>query len=92
MGKVTFEWNAEKDCANQEKHGISFVYAQQAFLDKKRVIAEDLKHSHTEKRYFCFGKIEGDIITVRFTYRNSKIRILGAGYWRKGVKAYEESS
>ena len=92
MGKTIFEWNSEKDRANQEKHGVSFSYAQQAFLDKKRVIAEDLKHGHTEKRYFCFGKVDGDIITVRFAYRNNKIRIFGAGYWRKGVKAYEENN
>jgi len=28
-------------------------------------------------------------LTVRFTYRGSVIRIIGAGYWRKGRKIYE---
>ena len=92
MGKTTFDWDADKDRVNQEKHGVSFAYAQQAFLDKHRVIAEDLKHSRSEKRYYCFGKVDGDVLTVRFTYRNKQIRIIGAGYWRKGKKAYEKSN
>lgn len=36
------------------------------------------------------SKLGNRIITVRFTYRNGKIRLFGAGYWRKGKKAYEE--
>jgi uncharacterized protein len=31
------------------------------------------------------------VLTVRFTYRRGgTIRIIGAGYWRKGKKIYEE--
>lgn len=91
MKNFSFEWDEEKDRVNREKHGISFHDSQQAFLDPNRVIAEDLDHSNTEKRYYCFGKIGEAIMTVRFTYRNNKIRIFGAGYWRKGKKIYEKS-
>jgi len=63
-----------------------------AFLDQKRVIAKDLAHSKVEKRYYCFGKVEGSILTVRFTYRSSKIRIFGAGFWREGKKIYEKQN
>jgi hypothetical protein len=38
------------------------------------------------------GKVDGGIITVRFTFRNNTIRIFGAGYWRKGKKTYEEKN
>jgi hypothetical protein len=31
-------------------------------------------------------------LTVRFTYRSGVIRIIGAGYWRKGKKIYEAHS
>ena len=54
--------------------------AQLAFADPKRVIAEDLSHSSKEKRYYCFGLVDGGILTVRFTYRDDVIRIFGAGY------------
>lgn len=91
MGKISFEWDDNKDQLNIKKHGISFYEAQKAFLDPNRVIAEDVKHSSTEKRYYCFGKVEDAIMTVRFVYKNKIIRIFGAGYWREGKKIYEKA-
>ena len=84
-----FEWDDEKDRFNQEKHGVSFALAQFAFLDENRVILEDLEHGDAEKRYYCLGRVADGIMTVRFTYRKNIIRIIGAGYWRKGKKIYE---
>ena len=55
----------------------------------KRVIAEDLSHSSNEKRHYCFGGVGGGVLTVRFTYREGVIRIIRAGYWRKGKRIYE---
>jgi uncharacterized protein len=92
MSKASFEWDVEKDLENQAKHGVSFAQAQYAFADPRRVIAEDLSHSQTEKRYYCFGVVEGGILTVRFTYRRGLIRIFGAGYWRKGKQIYEREN
>jgi len=90
--KADFEWDKNKDKINQKKHGISFAFAQLAFLDRYRLILEDLEHSVDEKRYYCLGKVSGGILTVRFTYRSNKIRIFGAGYWRKGKKIYEKEN
>jgi uncharacterized protein len=92
MSKAGFEWDVEKDLENQAKHGASFAQAQYAFADPRRVIAEDLSHSQTEKRYYCFGAVEGGILTVRFAYRRGTIRIFGAGYWRKGRQIYEREN
>lgn len=89
MLKALFEWDDEKDEENQAKHGVSFAAAQRAFLDPKRVIAQDVSHSAAEARYYCMGKVEGGILTVRFTFRRNVIRIFGAGYWRRGEKIYE---
>ena len=58
----------------------------------KRTRAEDLAHSETERRYFCFGKVEGGILTVRFTSRGGVIHIFGAGYWWKGEAIYENEN
>ncbi len=92
MQKARFEWDADKDADNQEKHGVPFSLAQYAFADLNRVIAEDLAHTATEKRYFCIGEVNGGILTVRFTYRGDVIRIIGAGYWRKGKAIYEREN
>jgi uncharacterized DUF497 family protein len=69
---------------------VSFEEGQYAFLDKNRIIATDIEHSSREHRYYCFGKTDKGILTVRFTYRDNKIRIIGAGYWRKGKQIYEK--
>lgn len=71
---------------------MSLSLAQFAFTDPNRVIAQDLNHSDEENRYFCFGKVEDGILTVRFTYRSKRIRIFGAGYWRRGKKIYEQEN
>jgi len=94
MKEQNFEWDEAKNQENKQKHGVTFYEAQYAFLDAKRVIAEDTNHSQAEQRYYCFGRNkEGNgILTVRFTYRSGCIRIIGAGYWRKGKKIYEQTN
>ena len=87
---MTFEWDEKKNSENIKKHKVSFEKAQDAFFDEKRMILEDIKHSISEKRYFCIGKTDERILTVRFTMRGQNIRIFGAGYWRQGKKRYEE--
>ena len=87
-----FQWDDAKDRANRATHGVSFRLAQVAFLDPRRVIAEDLEHSGGERRFFCFGMVSGGIMTVRFTYRGARVRIFGAGYWRKGKRIYEQQN
>ena len=90
MAKARFEWDSKRNQENQKKHGVSFAQAQFAFADPKRVIAEDLSHSSGEKRYYCFGWVEGGVLTVRSTYRGDVIRLFEAGYWRKGRRIYEQ--
>lgn len=85
----SFESDPAKHTENQLKHGVRFGEAQLAFLDAHRVIARDPKHSRTEERFYCFGRVELGVPTVRFTYRGSKIRIIGAGYWTGRNKVYE---
>ena len=87
-----FSWDPKKEWLNRLKHGVDFSTATQAFFDPHRRIAEDPKHSGHEKRQFCFGVVEGRVLTVRFLYRKDEIRIIGAGYWRKGRRIYEEET
>lgn len=92
MAITRFDWDTDKDAENQQKHGVSFSRAQYAFADPQRVIAKDITHSQTEERFYCFGEVDGGVLTVRFTYRTSVIRIIGAGYWRKGKAIYEREN
>jgi hypothetical protein len=93
MSETSFEWDEIKNKENQRKHGVSFYEAQYAFMDKRRVIAEDLNHSQDEKRYYCFGLNEAGtgILTVRFTYRSGFIRIIGEKLRRSMSKVIKYS-
>ena len=92
MAKARFDWDPAKDRTNRLKHGVEFATAQLAFADTNRVIAEDSAHSSGEKRYFCFGRVGAGVLTVRFAYRTGIIRIIGAGYWRKGKQIYDHEN
>ena len=92
MSMESFEWDPEKDIENQLKHGVSFAEAQHAFADPDRIIVRDKSHSVIEDRYFCIGEVDQTILTVRFTYRGQRIRIIGAGVWRRGKKFYEKEN
>ena len=87
-----FEWDERKNSDNIKKHGVSFYQAQYVFADSNRVILADLSHSQSDKRFYCLGKVGDEIITVRFTYRKNRIRIIGAGYCRKGKTVYEKKN
>lgn len=92
MARSSFEWDDAKDLANQIKHGVSFETAQSAFDDPKRIIVRDTLHADEEERFFCMGKVNGGVLTVRYTLRGKHIRIIGAGYWRQGRKRYEKEN
>ena len=92
MAEARFDLDPDKNRENQSKHGISFGDAQLAFADPRRVIAEDLSHGSSERRYYCFGEADDGILTVRFTYREGVIRIFGAGYWRRGKRIYDREN
>lgn len=84
-----FIWNNHKERANILKHRVNFYTAAGAFNDPRKKIFIDERHSAKEERYFCIARVQGRILTVRFIYRDKFIRIIGAGYWRKGKDYYE---
>jgi hypothetical protein len=88
----SFVWDLQKEAINILRHGIDFQSAASAFNDPRRVILEDTAHSDRETRYYCLGCVGGKIATIRFTYREGKIRIIGAGFWRKWRNLYEEKN
>ena len=87
-----FVWDPHKEMVNIQRHNIDFTTASQVFRDPQRKVFIDAQHSQKEKRYFCLGRVLDKVLTVRFTYREDKIRIIGAGYWRKGERYYEKEN
>lgn len=77
-----FDWDNKKNQSNFEKHGISFEVAIEAFNDK--LMHETDKIIDGEIRTVAIGKLENIILTVVYTYRNGKHRIISA---RRASKA-----
>jgi uncharacterized DUF497 family protein len=90
---VEFEWDYAKEQTNIKKHGYTFSEAVEAFRDPDGIQLVDEKHSDAEFRYFWVGKIRtGKVITVWYTRRRDKIRIIGCAEWRKLRSFYYEAA
>ena len=75
---VDFEWNEEKDRANQRKHCISFAFATAVFEDGDRTEREDTDSPDDEMRWCTTGLIDGIELYVVYTARGEAIRLISA--------------
>ena len=74
-----FNWDKGNQDKNYHKHGVRAAEAEEAFLDKKAIILEDIAHSYQEQRFIWLGKTtKGKVLFVAFTIRKDKIRIISA--------------
>lgn len=87
---MIFEWDAAKEAANLAKHGVDFSSVGRAWTDPNRLIFRTPGLTRDEVRWQFVGWNGQGVLTVRFTLRKGKIRIVGAGYWRKQKNLYEE--
>ncbi|MBR2213015.1 MAG: BrnT family toxin [Eubacterium sp.] len=82
MTQLEFEWDEEKELANIKKHNVDFRMAGTVLLDVNRVELFDADHSYSEERFITIGltSVEGkdEILTVIYTVRNGKVRIISA--------------
>jgi len=93
---MKFTWDSRKEAANIAKHEVRFSEAQHAFDDLNAIVAFDEAHSPRgdhELRWWLLGKVENRVMLVRYTHRSGGVvRIIGAGYWEKGAKLYEQEN
>ena len=76
---MNFEWDPEKDAANQQKHGISFQEASTVFGDSLAWTIADPDHSAEEQRFLTIGYSSGQqLIIVAHTDREERVRIISA--------------
>jgi uncharacterized protein len=89
---VEFENDPIKAAANIAKHKVSFEEAAPVFGDPLAVTFADPDHSVGEERWLMFGLSEaGGVLSVIFTHRRRKYRIISARpATRHERKTYEE--
>ena len=86
MDELCFEWDPNKDTANQKKHGISFEEAKTVFYDDCALLIDVPDHSGEEERFILLGfSLRANMLVVCHCYRQSDsvIRIISA---RKATK------
>jgi uncharacterized protein len=75
---VEFEWDDAKAASNLRDHGVSFAQATAAFRDPFAVEWIDDRRAYGEERIILLGMKDGQILTVVYTERNTRIRIISA--------------
>jgi len=73
-----FEWDEAKAQSNLRRHRISFPQGCRVFDDLFALIERDLSEDYGEDRFLATGTVEGMILTVVYTERRERIRIISA--------------
>ncbi len=90
---MDFEWDAAKDAANQEKHGIAFARAVAVFTDPFAIDEDGTTPEHGENRRKAVGRVGAEFVTVIYTDRPNARRILSARRARRNERVkYHQGS
>ncbi len=89
-----FDWDRNNLEKNKEKHQVHWQEAESALMDQRLVTAQSTGRGRAEARWIAHGKTEnGRLLTVVFTVRKNKIRVISARAARKKERQlYEQAS
>ena len=79
MSDDAFEWDDAKAESNYRKHGVDFETATEAFGDPFAIERADLSHAgNGEERFLITGMAASRLLTVVYTARPERIRLISA--------------
>jgi hypothetical protein len=78
MMGLDFEWDDFKAAENLRIHGVSFALAALAFRDPFAVEWIDRREDYGEERIILLGMAGHHVLTVVYTERAERIRIISA--------------
>jgi len=73
-----FEWDEAKAESNRRKHAVTFEAACGVFGDAFALDRLDTRMDHGEARFVITGMVNGVLLTVVYTERGERIRIISA--------------
>ena len=86
-----FEWDDGNIHKNEKKHGLKWSIIEEIFFNDPLLIVEDFKHSEKECRCVALGiNNGGELITVIFTVRAQRIRVISARMMSKKERSIYE--
>jgi len=74
---MQFEWDERKRRATLAERGIDFVDVQRMFRGRVEE-REDTRRDYGERRFVVVGELDGDIISVVYTWRGGTRRLISA--------------
>lgn len=77
-----FSWDENKRRLNLAKHGVDFRDVARIF-EGPLVTVEDTREDYGERRYAALGLLEGHVVSVVYTERGDRIRLISM---RKALK------
>jgi len=84
---IKFEWDIGNKDKNWISHKIHYKEIEEVFFNKPIKFYIDDKHSIREKRFLVYGKTNNDDkLTIIFTVRNKKLRVISARLQNKKEK------
>ena len=75
---MDFEWDGAKAAENVRNHGVGFPRATRAFRDPFAIEWIDLREDYGEERIILLGVADDQLLTVVYTERAGRIRIISA--------------
>jgi uncharacterized DUF497 family protein len=74
-----FEWDEGNSDKNWFLHQVTNAECEETFFNIPLIVADDTKHSVTEKRYYILGQTDrGRSLFIAFTIRGNLIRVISA--------------
>lgn len=74
-----FEWDEGNENKNVVKHSVSNKEAEQVFFNNPAIFDDEKHSSKKERRYYALGRTNSNkLLTIVFTIRKNKIRIISA--------------
>lgn len=72
-----FQWDKGNSRKNWLSHQVTDAECEQVFFNKPLIVADDPKHSQTEKRWYVLGRTDSNrLLFVVFTIRRNLIRVI----------------
>ena len=84
---MEFEWDPDKSDANLKKHHIDFEGAK-TIWEGRVLELESLQRQHAEDRFLAIGLYKGREITVVYTRRENRTRLISARRARNNEREF----
>jgi uncharacterized protein len=77
-GPTEFEWDNDKAAINFVRHRVTFAFAVAVFRDPDCVVFDVSRRDDGEDRLKAVGRVGRRMLSVVFTLRNGRCRIISA--------------